>query len=284
VKLTPASNSQLFKAPMINRIALAVILAIALPVSVNARTICTVVADAANSKILLEQGDCNSRVTAASTFKIAISLMGYDSGFLKDAHSPSLPYHKGYADWGGDAWRQPTDPTRWIKYSVVWFSQQVTQSLGKARFHKYVEEFRYGNADISGDPGKHNGLTRAWISSSLKISPLEEVTFLERLVNRQLSVTAQAYDMTSQITRITQFSNGWDVHGKTGTGFPKTADGADDVDHGYGWFVGWGIKGARTVVFARLIQDEKAEPANTGIRARDDFLKQLPSLMDVLAP
>ena len=51
----------------------------------QARTICTAIADAGTGKILMQQGDCSGRVTPASTFKIAISLMGYDSGFLKDA-------------------------------------------------------------------------------------------------------------------------------------------------------------------------------------------------------
>ena len=74
--------------------------------TVYARTICTVVADASTRQILVQQGDCSSRVTPASTFKIAISLMGFDSGFLKDAHAPRLPYRDGYVDWGGAAWRQ----------------------------------------------------------------------------------------------------------------------------------------------------------------------------------
>ncbi len=63
----------------------------------------------------MQEGDCATRVTPASTFKIAISLMGFDSGFLKDAHTPTLPYREGYVDWGGAEWLKPTDPTRWIK-------------------------------------------------------------------------------------------------------------------------------------------------------------------------
>jgi beta-lactamase class D len=246
----------------------------------QARTICTAIADAGSGKILMQQGDCKERVTSASTFKIAISLMGYDALILKNAHSPALPFREGYVDWGGAEWRRTTDPTRWMKYSVVWFSQQVTQSLGEARFQKYVNEFQFGNQDLSGDPGKHNGLTHAWIDSSLRISPLEQVSFLERVVNRQLSLRARAYDMTSQITRL---PHGWDIHGKTGTGFPPAPDGTDDTAHGYGWFVGWATKGPQTVVFARLVQDEKKEPGAAGLRARATFLNELPALLDTLA-
>ncbi|MGA9222687.1 MAG: penicillin-binding transpeptidase domain-containing protein, partial [Pseudomonas graminis] len=87
-----------------------------------AGTICTIVADAKNGEVLLEEGDCRSRVTPASTFKIAISLMGFDTAFLQNEHSPTLPYRPGGPDWGGAAWLEPTDAARWFQYSVVWFS------------------------------------------------------------------------------------------------------------------------------------------------------------------
>jgi beta-lactamase class D len=243
----------------------------------EARTICTVIANAVTREVLVQQGDCNSRVTPASTFKIAISLMGFDSGFLKDEHSPTLPYREGYVDWAGAAWREPTDPARWIKYSVVWFSEQVTQSLGQERFQRYATAFQYGNADVSGKPPQPNGMMGAWIDSSLQISPLEQVSFLEKVVNRQLPVISHAFDMTDRIAAVTVLPSGWDIHGKTGTGSPG-APGKFDQAHSYGWFVGWATKGPRTLVFARLIQDEKLTPQPAGIRARDAFLQEFPSL------
>jgi beta-lactamase class D len=244
--------------------------------AVYARTICTVVADASTRQILVQQGDCSSRVTPASTFKIAISLMGFDSGFLKDEHAPVLPYREGYVDWGGALWREPTDPARWIKYSVVWFSEQVTQALGQARFQQYTSAFDYGNADVSGNPPEHNGVMGAWINSSLRISPLEQVSFLQKVVDRQLPVSAHAFDMTDSITEITTLPGGWNIHGKTGTGSPGSSF---DKAHSYGWFVGWATQGPRTLVFARLIQDEKIEADSAGVRARDSFLQELPALV-----
>ena len=240
---------------------------------------CTALADAASGKVLAQEGTCETRVTPASTFKIAISLMGYDAGFLKDEHDPALPFREGYADWN-PSWKTTTDPTSWIKNSVVWYSQQVTQSLGEARFQDYARKFHYGNEDVSGDPGKHDGLTRAWLSSSLKISPLEQLSFLEGIVQRKLPVSQHAYEMTARITAIAELANGWHVHGKTGTGFPLRADGTTDVQHAYGWFVGWASRDGRTIVFARLLQDDKREAVATSLRARDQFLKDLPALLD----
>lgn len=45
---------------------------------------CTEMIDATSGKRLVHEGQCDERITPASTFKIAISLMGYDSGILID--------------------------------------------------------------------------------------------------------------------------------------------------------------------------------------------------------
>lgn len=240
---------------------------------------CTLLAEAATGKILKQAGECATRITPSSSFKIAIALMGYDAGFLKDEHAPVLPFKPGYPDWN-PAWETDIDPTSWIKLSVVWYSQQITQAMGERHFQHYVQAFHYGNEDVSGDPGKHNGLTNAWLSSSLKISPLEQATFLEKIVQRSLPIQAEAYDMTDRITKITTLPNGWDVHGKTGSGFPNLADGTVDRDHPYGWFIGWATKGERKLVFVRQTQETERREGLAGVRARDAFLTELPALLD----
>ena len=247
----------------------------------HAGTLCTALADATTGKVLRQEGVCDRRITPASTFKIALSLMGYDSGYLIDEHLPALPFYAGYADWV-PSWKATTDPTSWIRNSVVWYSQRLTEWLGEERFRGYVIAFQYGNQDISGDPGKHNGLTQAWLGSSLKISPLEQLTFLERIVNRQLQITPHAYEMTNRITRLDVLPNGWEIHGKTGTGSTGQSGGSVEGDRTYGWFVGWASKGGRTVVFARLVQDDGREAGNVGMRAREAFMQQLPALLESL--
>ncbi|WP_445233324.1 class D beta-lactamase [Duganella rhizosphaerae] len=241
---------------------------------------CTEMVDAASGVRLVHDGHCDERVTPASTFNIAVSLMGYDSGILHDAHAPSLPFKPGYIDWNPD-WRVTTDPTSWIRNSTVWYAQQVTASLGARRFQQYVTSFGYGNLDVSGDAGKDNGLAMSWIASSLKISAAEQAAFLRKIVNRQLPLSAHAYDMTARLTALGTLPNGWQIHGKTGTASPVLADGSDDQRHSYGWFVGWASKGARTVVFSRLVLEDK-EARAAGPKTRDAFLRDLPAQLDTL--
>ena len=252
----------------------------ATPSATQAGIGCTAIADAASGKRLVHDGQCDERVTPASTFNIVVSLMGYDSGILQDEHAPKLPFKAGYADWVPE-WRAATDPSSWLKYSVVWFAQQVTAKLGAARFQDYIDGFGYGNRDVSGDAGKHNGLSMSWISSSLKISPAEQVTFLRGVVNRTLPVSPKAYDMTIRIMPSETLANGWTVHGKTGTAAPVLPDGSDDAQHQYGWYVGWASKGQRTVVFARMVLDRRQEGA-AGPRLKQAFLRELTARLDSL--
>jgi beta-lactamase class D len=240
---------------------------------------CTVLSDATTGKLLHQEGNCAERVTPASTFKIALALMGYDAGFLTDEHLPALPFHEGYVDYV-PSWKATTDPTSWIKNSVVWYSQQLTEWLGEERFRHYVEAFHYGNADVTGDPARHDGLTHAWLSSSLRISPLEQLDFLHVIVTRQLPVSARAYELTNRITAVGELPGGWQVHGKSGNGARVNADGTVDHSRQIGWFVGWASKGQRVLAFARCIQDDGPQPESVAKRAREGMLRDLPALLD----
>jgi bla regulator protein blaR1 len=60
------------------------------------------------------------------------------------------------------------------------------------------------------------------------------------------------------------------------------ADGKDDEKLVYGWFVGWATKGERTVVFARLVLEERQSSGFAGSRAKEGFLRDLPARLDAL--
>lgn len=243
----------------------------------QAANLCTFIADAATGATVHENGDCQTRITPASTFKVPLALMGYDSGFLKDTQTPYLPYKDGDASWGGKEWKQRTTPLRWMKYSVVWYSWAITRQLGLEGLISYTRKFDYGNADLSGDKFRPNALEWGWISSSLKISPREQVAFMRKLLRRELPVSQAAIANTLAIVECTD-KDGWRVCGKTGSAFPRNRDGNFNRARGWGWFVGWASKDGRTLVFARLDQDERRHETSGGLRARKAFLESFPGL------
>lgn len=244
-----------------------------------AAPVCTLVVEADNGKVLQRVGaQCETRNSPASTFKIAIAVMGYDADILSDAHAPAWPYREEYAAWR-ESWKTTIDPTSWLGESVVWYSREITRRLGAERFKDYADRFDYGNRDLSGDPGRNNGLSNAWLSSSLQISPAEQVTFIRKLLSHQLPASERALDQTIAILPQFTLADGWTAHGKTGTGFQAGPDGRLDRDRQFGWFVGWVQKGARKVVFARLIKDDGKIEEAAGLRARDSLLADLPELL-----
>lgn len=242
------------------------------PVNAQSSTVCTLISDVQTGEILVQKGDCAQRATAASTFKIAISLMGFDSGILTNAHHPVWSFKEGYPDWR-EVWRNDTDPQNWITHSVVWYSQQINIRLGTEKFRDYVTSFAYGNADISGDAGQDNGLTRAWLSSSLQISPLEQVDFISRMIRHTLPVSAHATEKAMGLFDIGPQPGGWHVFGKTGAGLSQNPNGSTIKGQPWGWFVGWAKRGARTVAFARLTHDGQRPAISPGFAARDALLK-----------
>jgi len=244
----------------------------ALPAAAQDAIRCTLLVDAVTGKTLVREGQCDRRVTPASTFKVALSLMGYDAGILVDERTPLLPFREGYVDWLPE-WRTATDPAAWMQQSVVWYSQQVSTRLGTERFQSYLDRFDYGNRDASGNPGKQDGLTQAWLGSSLKISADEQAVFLRKLVSRTLPVSGKAVDMTTKVMRYPRLRNGWELYAKTGSG-------AEPGSLPHGWLVGWTSDGKRTVVFARLVQDAQRENVRAGLRVRDAFIKELPELLE----
>lgn len=230
---------------------------------------CTLIVDQATGAIIQRQGVCEEQFTPASTFKVPLALIGYDAGILKDARTPAWNYRPEFKARKRD--RKTVDPTIWERDSVLWYSQEITRSLGEASFADYVRRLRYGNMDVSG------GLTAAWLDSSLRISPDEQVAFLRRLIAGEHPVSRQAHDLTMAI--LPEFdADGWKVHGKTGTGRYAIVSGGVEKNLPLGWFVGWAEKGGRKLVFARLRIDDMRSSTPAGPRLRDEFLKELPGI------
>lgn len=240
----------------------------------QAETKCFIITEN-NQTIALEEIDsaCKTRHSPASTFKIAISAMGFDSGILKDEMHPQMSFKEGYNDFL-EVWKQDQTPTSWIKNSCVWYSQVITKELGNRKFKKYVKKFNYGNQDVSGDKTKNNGLTNSWLSSSLKISPQEQINFLQKLIHNKLPVSLKAQEMTKKLLFIEELSGGWKLYGKTGAAGLLNEIGAKH-DGQTGWFVGWIQKDNRVVTFANYVEEEGKKDYQSGKYAREAAKEEL---------
>jgi len=111
----------------------------------------------------------------------------------------------------------------------------------------------------------------------MQVSPDEQTAFLRKLVRKELPVSPYAHEQTARLLKVKDLPDGWQVFGKTGTGAPIGPDGKDDYSRSYGWFVGWATNGQRTIVFARLAQDEVLTEGAAGPRTKEAFLRELPA-------
>lgn len=269
----------------LNVLFLALAFAGAIPAPAHAQTevLCMLIADAASGGVLLEEGDCRTRATPASTFKLPLAVMGYDAGILTDAANPVMKWRRGEPDWGGAKGKREIDPMQWMQLSVVWYSQRITRALGTEKLRDYARAFGYGNADFRGVPGAENGLQRAWISSSLQVSPHEQIGFVRALVRETLPVRKDAMARARALVEDHRV-DGWAIRGKTGSAFPRRADRTLDYARGWGWYVGWAERGDRTLVFARLTQARARSVVSQGLATRSGLLEAWPAITGRLAP
>ena len=189
----------------------------------------------------------NKQISPYSTFKITLSLMGYDAGILKTDKKPTWDYQEEYDDWI-EEWKAPQTPQSWIKYSCVWYSKLLALKLGLDQVQSYLSSLEYGNQDLSGEFAKLGSSNPVWINSSLKISPKEQVEFIQKMLKNKLPISNSAIQMTKMILFKEDLPGGWKLFGKTGTG---------NLDLEHGWFVGWIEKKHYFFPFAYLIRDHK---------------------------
>lgn len=197
---------------------------------------------------------CDQRLSPDSTFKIPLSLMAFDQGIINQQTVFKWNGVKGVIP---EHDRDQT-PQTWLKYSVLWVSQQITPHLGYAHIKHYLAEFNYGNQNFSGDPGKNNGLTHAWLSSSLKISAVEQLQFLKAMLTNKLPVSKEAVTNTKDNLSLGKLDNGADYFGKTGSGRHGRNERLSNPSKlRDGWFVGFIQNGKQEYIFVSNLTDKK---------------------------
>ncbi len=236
--------------------------------------------DVDTNQVLIQEGDVTTYRSPYCTFNIVLSLIGFDTTVLKNPQDPTHPFKKEYEEeyratntTFPEKWRASHNPASWMNHSCVWFSQLLTRNLGMKTLSDYVINLGYGNQNLVGDLGKNNGLTRAWIGSSLRISPLEQVRFINRLVKQQLPVSIHAHECTKAILFVEELPNGMKLYGKTGSG--DFGNGREEPELKVGWFVGYVEKENKRLTFAYLLEGVPTNGPINGMAAREELKQRL---------
>ncbi|MCK9219737.1 MAG: class D beta-lactamase [Bacteroidales bacterium] len=157
----------------------------------------------------------------ASTFKIANTLIGLETGVI-DTNT--------IFKWDGkprriSSWDQDLSLQQAFRLSCVPCYQEVARKINAARMKEYLNRLNYGKMDVH--PGN---IDLFWLEGNSRITPREQVDFIQRLFNGKLPLSISVMNSVKQIL-INEQTMEYTLSGKTGWAIRN--------GNNYGWFVGY---------------------------------------------
>ena len=183
----------------------------------------------------------------ASTFKILNSLISLETKVISD--------ELAILTWDGiqrqiPAWNRDLNMKEAIKLSAVWFYQVLARRVGHEQMQKWVKNVGYGNQKI----GSKEDIDKFWLEGELRITPSEQIQFLQRLYKNDLPFSERSLNLVKDIIIVEQTPD-YTLRAKTGlVGFGQQT--APQI----GWYVGYLEKNKNVYFFA----------TNIDIRSKND--------------
>jgi len=196
----------------------------------------------------------------ASTFKICNSMIGLETGVVKDENV--------VFKWDGIVrpvveWNRDQDMKTAFRNSTVWYYQELARRIGGRRMKYWIDKVKYGNADTSG------GIDAFWLAGGLRMSPDQQIMFLKRLHKKDLPFSEKSMDIVKRIM-IVQDTAGYTLRAKTGR---SEQDGKS-----IGWYVGYLETEAGAYFFSTCIQCADRENPDFAKARREITLSILKTL------
>ena len=165
----------------------------------------------------------DSAFLPASTFKIVNSLIGLQTGVIRDDSM--------VIKWDGvkrsfDSWNKDLTMYEAFRASAVPYYQEVARRIGKDTMQRWLDSLSYGNKKIS-------GIDTFWLDHSLKITPDEQLGLVKALYFNQLPFFARNQHIVKR-AMLFEDKPEYKLSYKTGWGFWDSTN-----KRHIGWVVGW---------------------------------------------
>jgi len=224
----------------------------------TARPSCVVVSDngGAPQRWNGTAADCATRLSPASTYKIPHALIGLETGVITET---TVEKWDGVKHPDQKKWDRDHTVLSAMKPSVLWFFQRMAPKIGAARAHEWLQKFSYGNTDTSGD------ITLYWVNGTLRISPDEQLSLLQKFYGGTLPVSKshaeqlkgameQAPGTIENARGVAKLDDEWrdGISLNSKTGATTIASGLS-----VSWLVGQLTVDSRKIVFASAAWREK---------------------------
>lgn len=189
-----------------------------------------------NKFIFCNKDQYKEEFSPASTFKICNSLIGLETGVIKDAN---FVIKWDSVQRPNPLWNKDHNLKSAFKNSTVWYYRELARRVGGKRMNYWLKKSKYGNADTSG------GLDIFWLKGGLRITPEQQIDFLRRLRNNKLPFSKRSVSIVKDIM-IADVTSEYVMRAKTGW--------ADESDRIVGWYVGYVETKGNVYYFANCIQ------------------------------
>lgn len=216
-----------------------------------------------NEYVRYNEERCAQRFLPASTFKVPNSIIALEEKIIPDEN---YIIKWDSVDRGWDKWNTDHNLRSGIKYSVVWFYQELARRIGREKYEEYLKNLDYGNK-IIGD--KEDNF---WLDWSLQISANEQIEFLKKLVKNELPFSQRNIDVVKDIM-IVEKGDDYIIRAKTGLG--DTEDGIYT-----GWYIGYVETNDNVYVFALNMNETDYEKIKTQVRI--DLTKSILKELDII--
>ncbi|MDR3715438.1 MAG: penicillin-binding transpeptidase domain-containing protein [Puia sp.] len=193
----------------------------------------------------------DSAYLPASTFKIVNSLIGVQTGVVKDENTV-IPWDhvvRGHLDCNQDLPMKQA-----FQYSCVGWYQELARRIGKDTMKKWIDSLGYGNKNIGGP------IDSFWLNNRLKVTADEQLGLVKKLYFDQLPF----FQRTQKIVRgmmLMESTSNYQLSYKTGWGFKE--DG-----HSLGWIVGWIEENKHPYFFVLNVETADTNMDLTGVRMK----------------
>jgi beta-lactamase class D len=214
--------------------------------------------------LLYNPSQFDSAFSPASTFKICNSIIGLETGVIKDEN---FVIKWDSTQYQNPNWNKDTDLKTAFQNSTVWYYQHLARLVGAARMKEWLDKLNYGNADITG------GIDKFWLKGGLLITPHQQLEFLKRLYKGELPISSRTLQIVKRIF-IKEVTKRYVLCGKAGWAVTNNTN--------IGWFVGYVETKTNTFFFVNCVQNDDMDYSANFAESREAITRKILRLLAII--
>jgi len=173
----------------------------------------------------------------ASTFKIPNSIIALEAGVVESDSTVLI--------WDGEprrmsSWEENMTLRQAFLRSCLPCYRKIAKQVGLERMKALVDKLDYGNLKFDSA-----SLDSFWVEGESRITPFEQIDFLERLANSELPISERTEELIKKIMILDEGEN-YTLRAKTGWSIVNNQNN--------GWFVGYLTYQDRRYFFAANVE------------------------------